>query len=281
MQEGGAGSGNAVVQLSLDGFEGPLDLLLDLARRQAVDLSRLSIIDLVDQYLAAIADLGRVGLQRATDWLVMAAWLTWLKSRLLLPRDSAEAEQAEQAAAALAARLAQAERVRAVVATLEAQLQLGRDAWERSGRSEPVGAEIAAPELVSLFRACLAALRRPPQPAGADVYRPKLPPLWRVPDALARMRKLLGELAGSGNETPGHRALQHFLPEVTREPPRYDVRCRAAVASTLLAGLELAREGEATLEQDGTWKTIGVRPVHAGVPRAAAAGPSQPASDAG
>ncbi len=242
------------VLLHLDGFEGPLDLLLDLARRQTVDLARVSVLDLADQYLLATQDLGRVGLQRATDWLVMAAWLTWLKSRLLLPRSPKEAAQAEQAAAALAARLAQMERVRAVVAFMEAQPQLGRDAWERGGRSEPLSTGFAEPKLAPLFRACLAALRRPRR---VDGERPQPLPLWRVPDALVLMRRLLEALAdaGEGNAV----ALARFLPRVARKPPGYDLRCRTALASTLVASLELARAGEAALEQDGAWTPISLR----------------------
>lgn len=254
--------------LRLDGFEGPLDLLLHLARRQAVDLARVSVLDLADQYLLATADLGRVGLQRASDWLVMAAWLAWLKSRLLLPRSPKEAAEAEQAAAALSARLARMERVRATVAFMDAQPQLGRDAWARGGRSEAFAAEFAEPELASLFRACLAALRRP-RPAGGDCPRPPPLPLWRVPDALALMRQRLGRLAEAGGA--GGATLARFLPRVPREPPGYELRCRAALASTLVASLELARTGEAALEQDGAWALVSLRaaPPTAG----AAAGP--------
>src|SRR6201993_5520755 len=90
--------------LSLEGFEGPLDLLLDLARAQKVDLAKISILALVEQYLAVIEGARRVRLELAADWLVMAAWLTWLKSRLLLPADSLDAEEAEDAAQNLAPR---------------------------------------------------------------------------------------------------------------------------------------------------------------------------------
>ena len=253
--------------LRLDGFEGPLDLLLHLARRQAVDLARVSVLDLADQYLLATADLGRVGLQRASDWLVMAAWLAWLKSRLLLPRSPKEAAEAERAVAALSMRLARMERVRAAVAFMDAQPQLGRDAWARGGRSEAFAAGFAEPELASLFRACLAALRRP-QPVGGDCPLPPLP-LWRVPDALALLRQRLGRLAEAGGT--GAATLARFLPRVPREPPRYELRCRAALASTLVASLELARTGEAALEQDGAWAPVSLRaaPPTAG----AAAGP--------
>lgn len=258
-----------MVLLRLDGWEGPLDLLLHLARCQAVDLARVSVLDLVDQYLLATADLGRVGLQRATDWLVMAAWLAWLKSRLLLPRSPEEAVEAEQAATALSVRLAQMGRVRAAVAALDAQPQLGRDAWERGGQSGAVAtspkrevaetlpafaAGFAEPELASLFRACLAVLRRP-RPTGGG--RPPPLPLWRMPDALALMRRRLAALAGAG-ERDGT-TLADFLPRVAPGPPGYALRCRAALASTLAASLELARAGEATLDQDGAWAPVGVR----------------------
>src|ERR1700751_3197156 len=90
--------------LRLEGFEGPLDLLLDLARAQKVDLAKISILALVEQYLVVIEGARRVRLELAADWLVMAAWLTWLKSRLLVP-EGADAEEGELAADALAARL--------------------------------------------------------------------------------------------------------------------------------------------------------------------------------
>src|SRR6202050_4583968 len=91
--------------LQLDGFEGPLDLLLELARQQKVDLARISILSLVEQFLAVIEGARRVRLELAADWLVMAAWLAWLKSRLLLPDGSDAAEEGELAADILAARL--------------------------------------------------------------------------------------------------------------------------------------------------------------------------------
>src|SRR5579872_4627386 len=92
--------------LTLEGFEGPLDLLLELARAQKVDLAKISILSLVEQFLAVIESARRIRLELAADWLVMAAWLAWLKSRLLLPAGSQDAEDAEAAADVLAARLA-------------------------------------------------------------------------------------------------------------------------------------------------------------------------------
>src|ERR1700722_11129141 len=109
--------------LRLEGFEGPLDLLLDLARAQKVDLAKISILALVEQYLAVIEGARRIRLELAADWLVMAAWLAWLKSRLLLP-DGADAEDGEQAADVLAARVRDLSAVRAAAVWLAARPQL-------------------------------------------------------------------------------------------------------------------------------------------------------------
>ena len=117
-----------VLHLRLDGFEGPLDLLLELARAQKVDLERISILSLVDQFLAVVEQARSVRLEIAADWLVMAAWLAWLKSRLLLPPEEVEPEEEnpEVLAAALADRLRELERMRAAAAWLGTREQLGQ-----------------------------------------------------------------------------------------------------------------------------------------------------------
>ena len=240
------------VAVRLEGFEGPLDLLLDLARRQAIDLGRISLPDLADQYLAAIADLDRVGLSRAADWLIMAAWLTWLKSRLLLPKSAEEARQAERAADVFAGRLAVAERVRAAAARLERQAQLGRDVWARGTRVEAAldGADAtpgaardlaSQPEAARLLRACLVALGGKPDPTVR--YRPLSHPVWSTPRARGRVRRLLSVL-------PEESALDRFVPGVAQDAPDRDLRCRSAVAGTFAALLELARDGALWLAQD-------------------------------
>ena len=129
--------------LSLDGFEGPLDLLLELARAQKVDLAKISILALVDQYLAIIEGATRIRLELAADWLVMAAWLAWLKSRLMLPVQAEAAEEGAQAAGVLAARLAELARMRAGAAWLSARPVLGQDVFRPgcgrgSDRDRPV-----------------------------------------------------------------------------------------------------------------------------------------------
>src|ERR1700736_2592155 len=111
--------------LRLDGFEGPMDLLLDLARAQKVDLAKISILSLVDQYLAVIEGARRVRLELAADWLVMAAWLTWLKSRLLVPAGTDDGGTGEQPADVLAARLHELQAMRAAAAWLGARPLLG------------------------------------------------------------------------------------------------------------------------------------------------------------
>src|SRR5471032_2803552 len=117
--------------LRLEGFEGPLDLLLDLARTQKVDLAKISILALVEQYLAVIEGARRVRLELAADWLVMAAWLTWLKSRLLLPSGTTAAEEGEAAAEVLAARLRDLHAIRAASVWLGGRKWLGIDVFAR------------------------------------------------------------------------------------------------------------------------------------------------------
>lgn len=230
--------------LQLEGFEGPLDLLLDLARRQKVDLARISILSLVDQYLALVQG---VRLELAADWLVMAAWLAWLKSRLLLPPGTDEAAEAGLAADTLACRLRDLQAVRAGAAWLSARPQLGHDVFAR-GRPERLKefdrSRLAA-DMPGLMRGYLAAMRR----AGAQQrYRPRRPTLWNVQDALARLEALLGARTG-------WTTLEQVLPPQIATPLQH----RAALASTLLAGLELARGGLADLRQDQQFGPILLR----------------------
>jgi segregation and condensation protein A len=268
----------------LDGFEGPLDLLLDLARRQRVDLAQISVLALVDQYLAAIGRLGVAAtrLARAADWLVMAAWLAWLKSRLLLPQT---APDAARAAGVLVDRLAQTARGRALAVWLEARPQLGRDTYSRGGRETSAGTVVY--DVPALFEACLVGLRW--KPPVQQIWRPPQPIRWRVPDALARLRALIGTL-------PDGTDLTQFLPPqlsapvlpaadqaapLPPAPPRTDLplQRRGAVASTLVGALVLARETALLLCQD---EPFGPIRVHAGLGRddPSAAQPDRPAETA-
>ena len=233
--------------LTLDGFEGPLDLLLDLVRAQKLDLARISILSLVEQYLAIVEGARRVRLELAADWLVMAAWLAWLKSRLLLPPGTSDSDEGEAAAGSLAARLRELQAVRAAAALLAARPQLGHDVFARGApedftRIDRSGLALQAGGLV---RAYLGAMRR----AGSGRrYTPAPPVLWSVQDALARLGGLL-------RHVPDWSVLERFVPTGLDDP----LHRRAAVASTLIASLELARAGELRLRQDQPFGPILLR----------------------
>jgi segregation and condensation protein A len=223
--------------LQLDGFEGPLDLLLELARAQKVDLAKISILALVEQFLAVIEGARRVRLELAADWLVMAAWLTWLKSRLLVPA-LGETEDAEQSAEILASRLLDLQVVRAASAWLGKRPQLGWDEFSRGTPEDFTETDRSRLRLdmSGLLSAYLAARRR----AGAkQQYRPKPMNYFSVQNALERLARLVGSL-------PDWSTLETFLPEGLSDGlPR-----RAALSATLVASLEMARGGAVTLRQD-------------------------------
>jgi segregation and condensation protein A len=240
------------LHVSLDGFEGPLDLLLDLARSQKVDIGKISILALVDQYLAVIEGARRVRLELAADWLVMAAWLAWLKSRLLLPEDPEQEEDAEALAGQLAERLAELERMRAAVVWLGRHPQLGQEVF---ARGQPESLTVSdrtglSTELPALLRGYVDALRRA---AVKRPYRPKQRKLWTVQDALERLARLVGGLPEWGE-------LLAFVPEQLLDP----VERRAAMASTLVAGLEMARGGGIELRQEAAFGPILLRRNGAG-----------------
>lgn len=232
--------------LHLEGFEGPLDLLLELARGQKVDLAKISILSLVEQYLAVIEGARRVRLELAADWLVMAAWLTWLKSRLLIP-EGGEAEEGELAAEALAARLRDLQAMRAAALWLGARPQLGHEVFARGAPEDhrEIDRSRLALDLGSLVRAYLLAARRG---AGIRRYRPRPLTLWSVKDALQRLAALVGSL-------PDWTSLDRFLPDSLGDP----IERRAALASTLVAGLELARGGALRLRQERAFGPILLR----------------------
>ena len=233
--------------LRLDGFEGPLDLLLELARGHKLDLARISILALVEQYLAVIEGARKIRLELAADWLVMAAWLTWLKSRLLLPKGHAAADEAETAAEILAERLRTLQAMRLAAAWLGARPLLGHDVFARGTPEDLIDTDRSKLllDMPGLMRAYLAAMRR----AGARrQYRPAILSVWTVKDALTRLALLVGNL-------PDWASLEQFLPEALGSP----LQRRAALSSTLLAGLEMARGGALRLRQERDFGPILVR----------------------
>ena len=243
---------SAAPVLAIAGFEGPLDWLLEMARAQRIDLSKLSIVQLVDAFTAALeAALAegevRADLTRWGEWLVMAATVALLRSRLLLPPDAPEARTAQEEAEVLRRLLLDRAAIRQAAAWLDRRTQLGRDVFARAGVAAARGAR--ATDITDLFRACLVALRVPEQD---DAYQLRFRKLWRVPDAMARITRLLAARPEGG-------ALSGFLPLVDGEGSDRELRCRAALASTFLGGLELARAGALGLRQEKLWQDIEVQ----------------------
>lgn len=225
---------DAALYLELDGWEGPLDLLLDLARRQKVDLRRISILDLVDQYLTYIERATELRLELAADYLVMAAWLAYLKSRLLLPRSErpkAEEPPAEEIAAQLAFRLAKLDAMRRAVEALRERPQLKRDVFTCG---DPEAVKILSSNRIEgdLYQLMSAYIGQRRKEADRS-YRPYIPVAYGLEDARDRLRGMVHEFTVW---TP----MGGVAPEA-RDP---DGPSRASyVASTLSASLELVKEG--------------------------------------
>ena len=225
-----------------------MDLLLDLARSQKVDLAKISILSLVDQYLAVIEGARRVRLELAADWLVMAAWLTWLKSRLLVPAAANDdLENGELAAEALAARLRDMNVVRTLAAWLNARPILEQDVFARGAPETHFDYDRSriAIDAGPFVRAYLGAIRRGTK---TTQYAPRALTLWTVQDALGRLAGLIGTL-------PDWTTLEHFLPGHLDSPAER----RAALSSTLLASLEMARNGTIRLRQEEPFAPILLR----------------------
>jgi segregation and condensation protein A len=231
--------------LDLDGYEGPIDLLLSLAREQRVDLAKISLVALADQYLAFIAARRQLKLEIAADYLVMAAWLAYLKSRLLLPRaDVDEMPEAEEIGAALGHRLRLLEAMQTAGLRLMAAPQLGRDFLLRGAPEglTAVPVPVWQVELYDLLRAYGDVARR----------RSRAAVLAIAPSAYYSMDDALQRFAGFLGRVPEWRALVRFLPDDQRS----DVMRRSALAATFAAALELARDGRLELRQDRAFGPI-------------------------
>lgn len=234
------------LNLALDGWEGPLDLLLQLARQQKVDLAKISILKLVEQYLAFIADARKLRLELAADYLVMAAWLAYLKSCLLLPPDLEEEPSAEELALRLQMRLQRLDAMRDAGARLMARDHVGRDVFLR-GSPEGLRVVRAAAydcTLYELIRAYGEVRAR----SEKRVYAVSRRPVLALDEALERLQHLLGT-------TIDWTDIARFLPETGDESYR-----RSALASTFLAALELAKQGRADLQQSGAFEPLFLRP---------------------
>lgn len=235
--------------VDLEGFEGPLDLLLALARTQKVDLAKISILALVEQYIGFIAAAQKLKLEVAADYLVMAAWLAFLKSRLLLPReeDAPDTTSAEELAARLQFRLARLEAMRDKAAQLMTRKRLGRDVFER-GLPEAVRTTkdtTYTAEIYDLLKAYADQRRR----TVRVVHVVKARKFWSIKDARQRLEKLVD--ASPGDWTQFDLFLENYLPKGEEE--------RTALASSFGATLEMAREGIVELRQDAPFAPIYVR----------------------
>jgi segregation and condensation protein A len=233
--------------VDVEGFEGPLDLLLTLARQQKVDLARISILALADQYLAFIQAARELRLELAADYLVMAAWLAYLKSRLLLPESGPpDGPTAEEMATALAHRLKRLEAFRGVAEQLFGRPQLGRDVHAR-GFPEPI-AEVKRPEYSATLYDLLSAYSARRQNQALAHLRFAKRTAW----SLAEARELLDRLIGqSGDWT----RLDQYLLAYVVDPSLV----ATAVASSFAASLEMVREGVLEVHQHAAFAPLYVR----------------------
>ena len=227
--------------LDLDGFEGPLDVLLTLAREQKVDLARISILKLADQYLDFVNRIRQRHLDLAAEYLVMAAWLAYLKSRLLLPEPEPEPEDqpsAAEMADILAFRLRRLEAMQQAGTTLVNRARLGRDIFARGEPEEVrvVTHSLFDLQLFDLLKAYADHVVR----TSVRTLRIEAPDLYSVEDALRRLERMLGTM-------PDWSVLSAYLPSIQGD----SLKMKSAMASTFIAALELAKQGRLQLRQDG------------------------------
>jgi segregation and condensation protein A len=248
--------------VDLEGYEGPLDLLLTLAREQKVDLTQISIVRLAEQYLDFVAAVRHADLELAAEYLVMAAWLAYLKSRLLLPQAGpADEPSPEDLAARLAFQLRRLEAMREVGADLLRRPRLGIDVFAR-GRSEAVEVNTETVFQASLYDLLRAYARWHGRNREAPVLQVAPSALDSVEKALERLRRGLGR-------SPGWESLSRYLPpSILGRLDQESLVARSGIASTFAAALELVREGEVALKQTSPFGPIFLRPLHRhGAPR--------------
>ena len=239
--------------LNLDGYEGPIDVLLDLARSQKVDLTKISILALARQYLAFIRRAKEEHLDLAAEYLVMAAWLAYLKSRLLLPKENNEEQHsAEDMAEALQFQLRRLEVMRTAAEALGAQPQLGRDIFAR-GMPQAFITTTKTKWNVTLydFLRAYGDIKSRNDDTGYDLPEFKL---MSTDKAMQRLMRMLGQLPRKGMNSVWT-TLESFMPEGIKDK----TFGRSALASTLTAGLEMAKQGKLDIRQDGLFRPIYMR----------------------
>ncbi len=233
--------------VDVEGFEGPLDLLLARARQQKVDLAKISILALADQYLAFIEEARKLRLELAADYLVMAAWLAYLKSRLLLPETNApEGQSAEDMAIALAMRLKRLEAIRDVAERLFGRPQLDRDVFVR-GQPEPI-AHIKHPQWSATLYDLLSAYAQQRQKSALSHVRLAKRTVWSLAEAREALERLIGQ-------AQDWMRLDQFLISYVVEPSL----APTVFASSFASSLELVREGLMELHQQSPFAPLYVR----------------------
>jgi len=235
------------LMVDVEGFEGPLDLLLTLARQQKVDLAKISILALADQYLAFIEEARKMRLELAADYLVMAAWLAYLKSRLLLPEQHpSEGISAEEMANALARRLRRLEAIRQFAEQLLNRPQFGRDVFQR-GQPEPI-AEIKHPQWSATLYDLLSAYAARRQIRSRSVVRVAKRTVWSLAEAREALERLIGQ-------TMDWSPLDQYLVAYMTDPSTVTT----VLASSFAAALEMIREGRLEAHQQGAFSPLYLR----------------------
>jgi segregation and condensation protein A len=235
------------LNIDVNGFEGPLDLLLHLARNQKVDLARISILALAEQYLLFIRSAQKIRLELAADYLVMAAWLAFLKSKLLIPKTSSdEGESGEELAEMLQFRLKRLEAMRDAAARLVNRSRIGRDVFIR-GMPEVVVVDRQNEWSATLYDLLTAYASQRQRKAISHVSI-ALRTVWSLKQARQILVRLVGEMR---DWTALDQYLIAFIPDPSERA--------SALASSFAASLELVREGQLEMRQDGAFQSIYLR----------------------
>lgn len=239
--------------LNIDGYEGPIDVLLDLARNQKVDITKISILQLARQYLVFIERAQKLNLELAAEYLVMAAWLAYLKSRLLLPRQANDqGPTAEEMAEALQFQLRRLEAMKNAAAKIGELPRLGQQVFAR-GNPEGLGIRTTVHWDITLYELLKGygdiEKRRTDSRYDLPNYN-----LMSMEDAITRMTRMLGKLPKMGLNS-AWTTLESFLPEGIKDK----LFGRSALASTLTASLELAKQGRLEIRQDGLFRPVYMR----------------------
>jgi len=243
--------------LHLSSYEGPIDVLLQLARDQKVDLAQISILQLARQYIAFIDRAQELSLDVAAEYLVMAAWLAYLKSRLLLPREKeAEGDEpsAEMMAEALAFQLQRLEGIQAGAQKLARRMREYLTVYGR-GHKETFKAPEPDKYTVDLYQ-LLKAYGDITQRKTSSQYKPISFPVMSMEEALERMQRMLGRLPKTGT-TSVWTTLNSFMPDNIKDVLLH----KSSMASLFTASLELAKQGKVELRQEDTYKPIYLRVV--------------------